>query len=573
MGILGELWVKLGLKNDNLKKGLKDSEKEVSAFTMGMKKLGGMLGAVFSIGAVLKFTHQTAELANKAKGVKNAFQALNNPALLGQLRKATMGTVDDLQLMQKAVQANNFKIPLDQLATYMEFASKRAQETGQSVDYLVDSIIMGLGRQSVQILDNLGLSAAEIKENMKGGASMAEAVGKIIKEQMSDAATEIDNSALATQRLQAAWANLQTTIGGGTSGVWNTIKGWAAGQLEDINKILSSNNLKGWQKLFAFNPITGLAMKGIGTFDRAFEKDAQEQALKEQEAAKASSEAGGTALVNQEAEAVKGLIQQLEEEINKKTELRDLSANTGEIDKLNEEIKGLKEKLELLKMTKAERLEYYKSQQKDYQIQKVEGIFDLDAIDDNTTRAKKMMDNAVEEWKASGERLSEVTLEQQAAVSEAADMMTQALMSGINSSLSELANVIAGVEGANVGSVVSALISPLADACISAGLLIMTTGEGIEALRNSFQTFVGVGSVAAGAALVALGVAAKAGLAAINKNAGGGTTANGVATSFAGGYGINPNNYQQNDNFSLTTTLKGQDLLLSIERTQQSNRR
>lgn len=572
MGILGELWVKLGLKNDNLKKGLKDSEKEVSSFTMGMKKLGGMLGAVFSVGAIVKFTHQTAELANKAKGVKNAFQALNNPALLGQLRKATMGTIDDLQLMQRAVQANNFKIPLDQLATYMEFATKRARETGQSVDYLVDSIVTGLGRQSILILDNLGISAKEIRDNMRDGSTMAEAVGKIIKEQMADSAAEIDKAALATQRLQAAWTNLQTTIGSGTSGVWNSIKGWAAGQLESINSVLSSNNLNNWQKFFAYNPFTGFIMRAAGTLDKAVAKDEQEQALKDQEAEKQAAEAAKQKAA-EEAKYNSQIIARLEDKIKAKTELRDLSANTTEIDNLNEEIKALSEQLKLLKMTKAERAEYYKAQQANYQIEKVEGIFDLDAIEDNTARSKKLMDKAVEDWKASGERMSEVTIEQQAAVSQAADMLTASLVSGINSSLSELANVIAGVENANVGSVVTALLSPLADACISAGLLIMTTGEGIEALRHSFETFIGVGSVAAGAALIALGVAAKAGLAAIGKNAGSSSAANGIATSYAGGYGINPNNYQQNNDLSLTTTLKGQDLLLSIERTQQNNRR
>ena len=580
MGILGELWVKLGLKNDNLKKGLKDSEKEVSTFAAGMKKLGGMIGAAFSIGAIVKFTHQTAELANKAKGVKKAFDALNNPALLGQLRRATRGTVDDLQLMQKAVQADRFKIPMDQLASYFEFATQRATDMGVSVDYLVDSIITGLGRNSIQILDNLGFSAAEIRDKMKDGGTMAEAVGKIIQEQMGDAKTQIDEAALSTEKLATAWTNLQTTIGSGTSGVWNTIKGWAAGQLEEINSVLNSNNLNGWQKFFSLTPIMGYVMRKAGTLDRAFEKDAQEQALKEQEAAviaaaEAEKKAAEAAKIKaaEEAKFRSQIIARLEDEIENKTQLRDLSANTEEIDKLNDEIKALEEKLKLLKMTKAERVEYYKSQQ--VQIEKVDGIFDLDLMQDNLASGKTMLDNAVAAWQQKGKEMAEISLQQQQLVADAAAMITQSLVNGIGGSLNELASVIAGVEGANVGSVVSALLSPLADACISAGLLIMTTGEGIEALKLGLQNFIGAAPMAAGAALMAIGTAAKAGLAAIGKKSGnsGATAVNNAVNSYTGGYGVSNSHYNQNNQLALTTTLKGQDLLLSIERTQQNNRR
>jgi hypothetical protein len=51
---------------------------------------------------------------------------------------------------------------------------------------MVDSIVTGLGRQSLMILDNLGLSAAQIKEEMKNSGDMTKAVAAIIKKQMED---------------------------------------------------------------------------------------------------------------------------------------------------------------------------------------------------------------------------------------------------------------------------------------------------------------------------------------------------------------------------------------------------
>ena len=564
MGILGELWVKLGLKNDELNKGLDQSKQKVGGFAQYVSKLGGAIAAAFSVKAIVQFANETAELANKAKGVRTAFQRLGDASLLNNLRKATQGTVDDLQLMQRAVQANNFKIPLDQLATYLQFATKRAQETGQSVDYLVDSIITGLGRQSLLILDNLGFSAAEIRDNMKDGASMAEAVGKIIQQQMPSATTEIDKAAIASERLAAAWTNFKLMIGDTTSGPISWIKNQLAGMLEEQTAIQNSGNLNKWQKFFSRNFILRGIMRMAGTYDRAFAQDAADAELIGPEPNPNATQ------TNTETVAVKGLIQQLEKEIEDKEKIRNLSANETEIRQLNDEIKALKEKLKLLQMTTEEYDKY--SASLDKSLKKVDGIFDVPKIKANTDAGLEILNQGVEAWKARNAK----AVEQQAVNLEAINMMNQAITSGITSSLGELANAIAGVEGANVGSVVKALLSPLADAAIAAGLLIMTTGEGIQALKASLIDFFGGSAIAAGAALMAVGVAAKAGLASIGRSGGRGSGAygNNSMTSYSGGYGVNTSNYAQATNsYTLTTTLKGQDLLLAIERTQTNKRR
>lgn len=561
MGILGELWVKLGLKNEGLNRGLDESKKKVSGFANYMSKLGGIMAAAFSVKEIIAFTHRTAELANKAAGVKRAFDALNNPNLLADLRRATMGTVDDLQLMQRAVQAKNFKIPLDQLATYLAFATKRANETGQSVDYLVDSIITGLGRQSVMILDNLGISAAEIRDNMKDGASMAEAVGKIIKTQMGgDAATEIDKAALATGRLTAAWTNFQIAVGEETSGTWNNIKNTASNVLNWATNVLKNRKLfsqMGWgASLFAsaaFNNNMGDA--GAGN----------------------TNQNTPTETTNTETVAVIGLISKLEEEIKKKEELRNLSANKDEIKQLNDEIAAMKERLRVLQMTTEEYRKYRNEKMTPIPEMNsgLEGLFDTEYLKQNIDKGSAMLEEAQKQWIAKGAALAEITMEQQNMLTEAAQMLANSLTSGISNSLNELANVIAGVEGANAGNVVKALLTPLADAAISAGMMIITTGKAVEAFKAALSSLNGAVGIAAGAALIAVGMAAKAGLQAIGNNptAAGGYS-NSAVTSYSGGYGVNTSNYtQQSQNYTLSTTLKGQDLLLAIQRTENSNRR
>ena len=563
MGILGELWVKLGLRNEGLNKGLEQSKQKVNGFAQYMGKLGGIIAGAFSVQAVVQFANQTAELANKAKGVRAAFQKLGDGSLLNSLRRATQGTVDDLQLMQRAVQANNFKIPMDQLATYLQFATKRAQETGQSVDYLVDSIITGLGRQSLLILDNLGFSAAEIRDNMKDGASMAEAVGKIIQQQMPSATTEIDKAAVASERLTAAWTNFKLMIGDTTSGPISWIKNQLAGVLEEQTAIQNSGNLNKWQKLFSRNFILRGIMRMAGTYDRAFAQDAEDTELI------GPMPNSNAATTNTETTAVKGLVAQLEEEIKKKEEIRNLSANEDEIRQLNDEIAAMKERLKILQMTSEEYKKYQESLDKS--LKKVDGVFDVPKIKANTNAGLEILNQGVDAWKANNDK----AVANQAAALGAIAMMNEAINAGISNSLNELANAIAGVDGANIGSVVKALLSPLADAAISAGLLIMTTGKGIEALKAGLAGFIGTLPIAAGAALVAIGVAAKAGLAAIGRGASGaGGYGNNSVTSYSGGYGVNTNNYAQAaSSYTLTTTLKGQDLLLAIQRTENNNRR
>ena len=586
MGILGELWVKLGLKNDDLNKGIGDSKKQVSGFANYVKKLGGMITAAFSIKQIVQFTHEAANLSNKAKGIRLAFEKLGDPTLLNNLRKATQGTVDDLQLMQRAVQAKNFNIPIQNLATYLEFATKRARQTGQSVDYLVDSIVTGLGRESVLILDNLGFSAKEIRDRMKEGGSMADAVSEIIKKQMKEAAEETDNAALATERLTAAWTNFAVAFGEITSPVWNKIKTMGAELLEGVTKVL---NAEGFSKRDKFSMLFG----GVFGTDRYYknwsklmlqekqkEIEAQKQAEinAEKEAQKQAELAAEKAKLQAQEEAKRKsqIITYLKEEISAKEQLRDLSANEDEIRQLNDEIAAMKERLKILQMSTEEYKKYRNEQMKPIpEMQSgLSGIFDTKYLEENTNKGAKILDEAAKQWKSKTIELNGEAIAQQQVTLEAINMLNGAINAGVTASLSELANVIGGVENANVGSVISALLSPLADACISAGMLIMTTGKGIEAMRDGLISFFGGNAIAAGAAMMAIGVAAKAGLAAIGKNAASGGYSNQSVTSYSGGYGVNTANYSQSANdYNLVTTLKGQDILLAIQRTENNNRR
>ena len=176
-----------------------------------MTKVAGMAtGLVTEMGDAVK---QGIELARQGEGIRIAFQRLGRGDILDGLRQATHGTVTDLELMKAAVKFNDFKLPVEELGTMLAFAQQKAKDTGQSVDYMVDSIVTGLGRKSLMILDNLGLSANEIKEKMKQTGDMTKAVGQIIREQMAKAGDYVETAADRATKADVELKNAMEELG------------------------------------------------------------------------------------------------------------------------------------------------------------------------------------------------------------------------------------------------------------------------------------------------------------------------------------------------------------------------
>ena len=227
----------LSVNNTKFKQGLSGSQKALKGFQKQVTNIGGAVAAAFSVRAIVNFTKEATQLAAKMQGVEAAFRGLGQPGLLDELRSATRNTVTDLQLMQKAVQAKNFKIPLEQLATYFKFATQRAIQTGESVDYLVDSIITGIGRKSVLVMDNLGISAAELQQEVKKVGDFGLAAGNIIQRSLEEAGDVADTMATNIAQITTAWENFKTSVGNSDIIMW-FLRGIKAG-IEDINKLLN----------------------------------------------------------------------------------------------------------------------------------------------------------------------------------------------------------------------------------------------------------------------------------------------------------------------------------------------
>lgn len=663
MSIIGSIFVRLGLKSDEFSKGIKQSEGQLSSFKGAVGKIGGAIAGAFTVDKIVQFTKEAYKLAGQAQGVYNAFSRLNRPGLLNDLKEATRGTTDELKLMQTAVQASNFKIPLDQLATYLRFATDRAIETGESVDYLVNSLVLGIGRKSPLILDNLSISTVRLREELAKTGDMAKAVGNIIEEGMKKGGDAIETSAVKTQKLGAAWKNFMTSVGD-TSVVKSTgdaIVSTLTYIADSFDALINSERLSTWQKFLGFLGHGGIQRQALaeGAGNASADKQIQERvnlwteglntielaerqlAFAQSQYAHFSSEEEKKAVIAALKEKIKTIKAQEQEKIAREQtekgikaqiealeELRAQEANPEKRAAYTSEIESLKKRLELMTSTNTVvkgSIDYInqqiEAQEKLYNSTNIQSVRDMaaakkeeleaaKALLEITEKDKQKRDEALKGDIASGystqgmggsfwlKRVEEKnkleknlasysfdpTLykdkiqqfkEQAAEVDQVANSIHQTITNTMVSSFQALADGLAGISDMNAGQAIASLLKPLADMAITAGTIIMTTGKAIESLKAALSGFFGVGAIAAGAILVGIGVAARAGLSAIASSGGNsGSSSYSPNTSFSGGSSYSGASSQygyasyraQSVDVNVTGRISGQDIVLASDK-------
>ncbi|HUV93942.1 MAG TPA: hypothetical protein VMX14_03825 [Anaerolineae bacterium] len=167
---IGDALLHLGVKDDLLKKGLKDSEGETRGWVSrvgglaakGVKVLGA--AAVAGIVAIGAAAVKAAFDAMPLEGIRDAFNGITADAgeTMQALREGSLGMVKDAELMASYNTAAQLvsKTFADQLPEAMQYLSKVSAATGQDMGYMIDSLVKGVGRMSPMILDNLGIQVS-----------------------------------------------------------------------------------------------------------------------------------------------------------------------------------------------------------------------------------------------------------------------------------------------------------------------------------------------------------------------------------------------------------------------------
>ena len=140
----------------------------------------------------------------------------------------------------------------------------------------------------------------------------------------------------------------------------------------------------------------------------------------------------------------------------------------------------------------------------------------------------------------------------------------QILAEGIADGCQTIMDSLMGLEEFNAGGVLKALLTPLADMAVQEGKILIASGMGIEAVKKALESLNGIAAMAAGAALIAIGTAAKSGLAALAQNGASSTTA--TTSGYSGG-GSWQNDIKTEMTIYVTGKITGNDIELSGQRT------
>lgn len=144
----------------------------------GFAALGISLGSAALVGGIANLTTlgARAETVGMAFGNMTKSIGQDTGAMLAKLKSASRGAIAETDLMVAANRA--IIMGGDQLASrlpeLMQLARAASIATGQDMQYMLDSIVLGIARRSRLILDNLGI----IVDLDKANQNFAKSVGK-----------------------------------------------------------------------------------------------------------------------------------------------------------------------------------------------------------------------------------------------------------------------------------------------------------------------------------------------------------------------------------------------------------
>jgi hypothetical protein len=149
---------------NKIEKEQKDIKKQNDGLKKSFAGLGGAIVSAFAVQALANYSKESLVLKARADSLTKAFTNLGrgiglNEQSLEKFRKATNGTVSDIDLM---VQANNAMLlgivqNENEFAELIDSAQRLAKAVGKDTLFGIESLTTGIGRQSRLMLDNLGI--------------------------------------------------------------------------------------------------------------------------------------------------------------------------------------------------------------------------------------------------------------------------------------------------------------------------------------------------------------------------------------------------------------------------------
>ena len=155
---------KIRIHLDGANKASKGANKVSSSMGRLAKSAAGAAAAFFGARMIIDGLKQSIELSAKAENLSIPFENLNKAMggsglALNTYRKALDGTVNDVEIMRMANQAMTLGVANseEEMGMLFDTAQRLGKSLGVDTRQAVDSLVTGMGRQSIMMLDNLGI--------------------------------------------------------------------------------------------------------------------------------------------------------------------------------------------------------------------------------------------------------------------------------------------------------------------------------------------------------------------------------------------------------------------------------
>lgn len=181
------------------------------------------------------------------------------------------------------------------------------------------------------------------------------------------------------------------------------------------------------------------------------------------------------------------------------------------------------------------------------------------------TEERPSGDNYWQEFADGVTEAAERAAEEERRLIDLAKDFNENVAEGIAAGCQTVMDSLMGLERFNAGSVLQALLSPLADMAVQEGKILVASGLGIEAVKKALESLNGVAAITAGAALIAVGTAAKSGLAALAKS-GAGSTSVTAGGDYGGGTPVT-RDLRTEMTIYVTGKMSGNDIEIAGQRT------
>jgi phage-related minor tail protein len=208
---------------DNVEQEARRSKSRIEELGGAFRKLAATLGAGISVQQVIK----SMEIAVAAEQSERSFRMVARAAgesadsIIDAMKRATAETIDDSDLMQKAVKGLAMDLTGEQLIKLAETARTSARIIGKGVGETFDQIVDAVSTNMPRALKQMGLITTEqmklFSEAVAKGAKDVELIDIVLAnagKQAEKFGKITDDNAERVQRLKAFWGEKVEIFGG-----------------------------------------------------------------------------------------------------------------------------------------------------------------------------------------------------------------------------------------------------------------------------------------------------------------------------------------------------------------------